>query len=188
MHEPPSSDNELVNMPEQRVLEIGAGRDRSVPGAVTVDRVVATGPDVVHDLDVTPWPFRDGEFDFVRCKDVIEHVADVTKTLEEIHRVLAQGGRVEIVTPHYSCANSWTDPTHRHHLGYFSFDYFTGQNQWDFYTGARFTLTERHLRFYGRYKNRHWAWLANRWPHFYEEHLAWIAPAWYIRVVLTVVK
>jgi len=174
--------------PTGRVLELGAGRDRSVPGAVTVDRVAATGPDVVHDLDVTPWPFADSGFDFVRCKDVIEHVADVVKTLEEIHRVCRHGGQVEVVTPHYSCANSWTDPTHKHHLGYFSFDYFTGGNQWDFYTDARYVLVERHLRFYGHYKNRHWEWIANRWPRFYEEHLAWIAPAWYLKVVLQVIK
>lgn len=40
----------------------------------------------------------------------------------------------------------------------------------------------------GNYKNLHWEWLANRWPRFYEEHLAWMAPAWHIRVVLTAVK
>lgn len=171
-----------------RILEIGAGRDRSVPGAITVDRVAATNPDVVHNLDVTPWPFADNSFDMVRCKDVIEHVGDAVATMQEIYRVLAPGGHVEISTPHYSCSNSWTDPTHTRHLGYFSFDYFTGENEWDFYSGVKFRYVQRHLRFYGRIKNRHWEWIANRWPRFYEEHLAWIAPAWYIYVVLEAIK
>lgn len=171
-----------------RILEVGAGRDRSVAGAVTVDRVAATGPDVVHDLEVFPWPFEDNSFDEVRMKDVIEHLADIVRTMEEVHRISKPGAQVEIVTPHYSCPNSWTDPTHKHHLGYFSFDYFTRANEWDFYTGARFSLAKRYLKFFGNLKNNHWQWIANRWPRFYEEHLAWVAPAWYIWVILKVEK
>lgn len=171
-----------------RVLNLGAGRDRSMPDAVTVDRVAATNPDVVHDLDVYPWPFETDSFDQIICRDVIEHLADVVRAMEEMHRITRPGGRIHIVTPHYSCANSYTDPTHRRHLGYYSFDYFTGENQWGFYSGARFRLAGRTLRFYGRYKNAVPQWIANRFPRFYEEHLAWIMPAWYLVFDLDVVK
>ncbi len=148
----------------------------------------ATRPHIVHDLDRRPWPFADDSFDLIICREVIEHLDDIVGAMEEIHRIGRPGARVHITTPHYSCANSFTDPTHRHHLGMFSFDYFTGSNRWDFYTSARFRLLERRLVFYGRYKNRHIAWLANRWPRFYEEHLAWIFPAWYMVFALEVVK
>lgn len=171
-----------------RVLNVGAGRDRSVPGAVTVDRVAATAPDVVHDLDCYPWPFEASSFDTIVCREVIEHLADVVRAMEEIHRIGLPGARVHITTPHFSCANSFTDPTHRHHLGYFSFDYFTGVNQWDFYTPARFRMIGRRLHFYGRYKNLHASWLGNRFPRLYEEHLVWIFPAWYLSFELEIVK
>lgn len=171
-----------------RILNIGAGRDRSVPGAVTVDRSAVTQPDIVHDLDQYPWPFESNAFDLILCREVIEHLDDMVRALEEIHRIGRPGARVEITTPHFSCANSFTDPTHRRHLGYFSLDYFTGENQWDFYTAARFRLVTRRLRFYGRYKNRHVSWLANRFPRFYEEHLTWMFPAWYLAFELEVVK
>jgi SAM-dependent methyltransferase len=171
-----------------RVLDVGAGRDRSTVGAVTVDCVAGTRPDVVHDLDRYPWPFETGSFDVIVCKEVIEHLADVVRAMEEMHRIGRPGARVHITTPHFSCANSFTDPTHRHHLGYFSFDHFTGENQWNFYTAARFRTVGRRLRFYGRYKNLHVSWVANRFPRFYEEHLAWIFPAWYRAFELEVVK
>ena len=172
----------------RRVLDVGAGRDRSTAGAVTVDRVAGTQPDVVHDLDRYPWPFETSSFDAIVCKEVVEHLADVVRAMEEIHRIGRAGARVHITTPHFSCANSFTDPTHRHHLGYFSFEYFTGGNQWTFYTAARFRTVGRRLHFYGRHKNLHVSWLANRFPRFYEEHLAWVFPAWYLSLDLEIVK
>lgn len=37
-------------------------------------------------------PFADGSFSVIVCLDVLEHVSDVRKTLQEIARVLAPGG------------------------------------------------------------------------------------------------
>jgi SAM-dependent methyltransferase len=171
-----------------RTLNLGAGLDRSVPDAVTVDRSPLVNPDVLHDLDVVPWPIESDGFDLIICREILEHLTDLVRAMEEIHRVARRGARIHITTPHFSCANSFTDPTHRHHLGYFSFDYFTGGNEWGFYTPARFRLVGRHIRFFGRYKNLHVSWLANRFPRFYEEHLCWMLPAWYLVFDLEVVK
>ena len=171
-----------------RVLTLGSGKREIVAGAVSVDIAPGTRPDVLHDLNGYPWPFGDDTFDAVHCIDVIEHLDDIVKAMEEIHRVLRPGGRVTITTPHFSCANSYTDPTHRHHLGVFSFDYFTGENQWDFYTRARFRKVKADLVFYPKMKNKLVWRVAKRWPAFYEEHLAWILPAWYMHFELEAVK
>jgi 2-polyprenyl-6-hydroxyphenyl methylase / 3-demethylubiquinone-9 3-methyltransferase len=37
-------------------------------------------------------PYQDGSFDVVTCVDVLEHVANLQQTLEEIYRVLKPGG------------------------------------------------------------------------------------------------
>jgi SAM-dependent methyltransferase len=171
----------------KRKLNLGSGKS-NIPDALTVDRVAASNPDVVHDLDVFPWPFEDNSFESIYCFDVLEHLRDIVKTMEEVHRISENGAHIHIATPHFSCANSYTDPTHIHHLGYFFLDYFTGENQWDFYTKARFKKIRSHLHFYGRYKNLHISWLANRFPRFYEEHLTWIFPAWYMSFELEVIK
>ena len=171
-----------------RILNLGSGKDRSIADAVTVDINRSTSPDVVHDLNNVPWPLDDDTFDIIYCKDIIEHLGDVVKTMEEIHRVARGGARVHITTPHFSCANSYTDPTHRYHLGFFSFDYFTGENQWDFYTKTRFKKVQTGLVFYPKFKNKLIWRIANRWPAFYEEHLAWIFPAWFMSFELEVIK
>ncbi len=171
-----------------RILNLGSGKDRSIADAVTVDINPSTSPDVIHDLNHVPWPLDDDTFDIIYCKDIIEHLGDIVKTMEELHRVARAGARIHITTPHFSCANSYTDPTHRYHLGLFSFDYFTGQNQLDFYTKARFKMVKAGLVFYPRFKNKLIWRIANRWPAFYEEHMAWIFPAWFISFELEVLK
>jgi SAM-dependent methyltransferase len=105
----------------------------------------------------------------------------------ELHRVLAPGGRLLVTTPHFSCANSWTDPTHRHHLGLFSFDYFIEGHPLHYYSDAKFRLVRRVLRFHGGLVDAVMRRLAARWPSFYEHRLAWIFPAWYLEFELEAV-
>lgn len=47
---------------------------------VNLDRVALPGIDVVHDLDVGPWPFEDGAASSIEAKDVFEHVNDSPDT------------------------------------------------------------------------------------------------------------
>lgn len=152
-----------------RILCIGAGRRQAAPGVVRVDRSVAVGPDVVWDLDRRPYPFETSSFDQVECFDILEHLSDIPATLEELHRVLRPGGQLEITTPHFSCANSYVDPTHRWHLSFFSFDFFTEGHTLDYYSSARFRILDRRIYFQGgRIRRSVIARLANRLPHRYE--------------------
>jgi SAM-dependent methyltransferase len=57
-----------------------------------------------YDIDVTcatleDASFPDGGFDVVIQKDLLEHVADPRRHLEETHRVLRSGGWLRLVTP-----------------------------------------------------------------------------------------
>lgn len=108
--------------------------------------------------------------------------------MQEIHRIGMPKAHVVITTPHFSSANAYTDPTHRHFLGYYSFDYFTGENEWSFYTNVRFEKKEVYLHFYPSFLNRCISFIANHKPKFYEQRLAWIFPAWYLYIELEIVK
>ncbi|GAB4313063.1 MAG: hypothetical protein Kow0069_14040 [Promethearchaeota archaeon] len=50
--------------------------------------------------DVTAMPYRDGAFDLVTALDVLEHVKDDQKAVDELVRVLAPGGLLLITVPH----------------------------------------------------------------------------------------
>ena len=170
-----------------RTLILGSGRKRT-PGAVHVDVVAATYPDVIHDLNVRPWPFADDSFDEIIALDVLEHLDDLIVVFEEIHRVSAPGAVVRIAVPHFSCANAFTDPTHRHYFGWFSFHYFTGEHEFGFYTAVRFRALTRNIVFTPTLFNKLVWRLANRWPAYYEHRWAWIFPAWFVSAELEVLK
>jgi ubiquinone/menaquinone biosynthesis C-methylase UbiE len=59
--------------------------------------------------EALPWP--DASFDLVILDNVLEHVTDRPKTLDEIHRILAPGGLLYMVTPKpFSAYSLWNDP------------------------------------------------------------------------------
>jgi SAM-dependent methyltransferase len=175
-----------VDEPAQ-ALNLGCGRKHR-PGAVNLDRTAASAPDVVHDLDVRPWPFPDDRFQQVFAFDVVEHLADVVAAMEELHRICRNGASIEITVPHFSSGNAFTDPTHRHFFSRFSFDYFDSTHAFAFYSAARFRVVRATLIFHPGLVNRLVSRLANRYPEKYEARWAWIFPAWFISVELRVVK
>jgi ubiquinone/menaquinone biosynthesis C-methylase UbiE len=130
----------------RRVLDVGCGINK-YPGSIGVDRNARTRADVIADLDQFPFPFADNSFDEIRAIHLIEHVADVIRTMEEFHRLLKPGGRAIIVTPHYTDFSSFCDPTHRWHLNSFSLRYFGEDNAgYGYYSKAKFHEISTHVR------------------------------------------
>jgi len=74
-----------VNLP-LRVLDVGCGNKKR-PGAIGVDNNIRTAADVIHDLNCFPYPLGDNEFDYVYADNIIEHLDDVVKVLEKLHRI-----------------------------------------------------------------------------------------------------
>ena len=169
------------------VLNIGCGR-KPHAGAVNLDRSAEVGADVVHDLNCVPWPFPSDRFREVHAYDVIEHLDDVIRTMEEIHRVCRGGAIVRVTVPHFSCANAFTDITHRHCFGYFSFDYFDPAHELAFYSHARFRRRAIQIVFYPTLVNKVVWRLANRDPGAYERRWTWMFPAWFLSIELEALK
>lgn len=127
----------MADLAGKRVLDVGCGLNK-YPNAIGVDYNCKTAADVIHDLGVVPYPFADDEFDEIVCHHVIEHVPDVMALISELHRITKPGGRIRIVTPHYTNPNWPVDPTHRNHLNSYSFQYFTKEHSnFPFYTDVK---------------------------------------------------
>jgi SAM-dependent methyltransferase len=149
-----------------RILDVGCGVNK-FPGAIGIDRNPSSRADLLCDLDHPPYPFRDGSFDLVRAVHVIEHVSDVIATMEEFHRLLAPGGRVLLVTPHFSDSSSFCDPTQRRHLSSFSFRYFGAEHGgFGYYSRARFSETSVHVRLLAFWRALGFEFLVNRFRRF----------------------
>jgi SAM-dependent methyltransferase len=165
-----------------RTLDLGCGYNK-YPGSIGVDIAPLKGVDVVADLNALPLPFADDSFDRVRITHVIEHLASITKTLEEVHRISKAGAVVEIVTPHHSDSSSWQDPTHVWHLNTRSFDYFVPGFKTTHYSRARFSVRRSEVKLLKLYKILGFEWLVNasdRHPRlrfirkFWEQYLCFV--------------
>jgi SAM-dependent methyltransferase len=183
----PATADPSTPLETRSVLNLGCGR-KHMPDAVNVDAVPSVGPDVVHDLNQRPWPFPGGRFTEVHMYDVIEHLDDVVKTMEEIHRVCRHHAVVHITVPHFSSANAFTDPTHRHYFASRTFHYVTGEHDFSFYTQARFSRRASEIVFRPSLLNKLVWRLARRYPDRYERRWAWIFPAWFLYFELEVLK
>jgi SAM-dependent methyltransferase len=169
------------------ILHLGSGQ-KYMRGALNVDLTKDTNPDVVHDLNVRPWPFETSSFDEIHAHDVIEHLDDVLKTLEEIHRVGRPCATLDVTVPHFSSDGAFTDPTHRHYFGARTFDYVTEGHPNAFYTQVRFRVLVRQIVFRPSLANKLVHRLANRMPKAYEERWAWVFPAYFLFFRLEIVK
>ncbi len=129
-----------------KILDVGCG-NRKRTGAIGIDINSRSQADVVHDLNVTPYPFEDSTFDEIYIDNVLEHLDDVIKTLEELYRISKPGALVKIIVPYFRSRWACIDPTHQHFFTVDSMTYFDPNHihcQLYDYSLARFK-TERRL-------------------------------------------
>jgi predicted SAM-dependent methyltransferase len=114
-----------------RALNIGCGTDIRPSSEdppiewVNLDIAKLEGVDVVHDLEVRPWPFADDEFDALLADDVWEHVDDWRGFMKESWRILKAGGQIKIRTCAYGVEQSFRDPDHKRWATRETFCYWT---------------------------------------------------------------
>jgi SAM-dependent methyltransferase len=75
--------------------------------------------DVIHNLDVFPYPFPDDYFDEVLMDNVLEHLEKPPRVMEELERICRNNAIIKVISPHFSYYKAYTDTTHKH---YFSLD------------------------------------------------------------------
>ena len=160
-----------------RILDVGCGLNKFA-GAIGIDQNPASRADVICDLDRFPWPLADASFDQIRAIHVIEHVADVVRTVEEFHRLLRKGGRIIIETPHYTDFSSFCDPTHRWHLNSYSFRYFGEDHAgFGYYSACRLKEISVYVKLLALWRYMGFEFLVNHVPRFrkfWEHYLCFV--------------
>lgn len=105
----------LQKMPEPfGGLNIGAGQTNIHPSIKNLE--IQPGPNIDYVGSVLDIPCNDNEFDVVIAQEVLEHVKDPHKAVEEIYRVLKQGGYFYLQLPFiigfHPCPNDYWRFTH----------------------------------------------------------------------------
>ena len=87
----------VSSMKDKIKLNLGCGSDIK-KGYINCDKVQIPGVDKIVDLD-QKLDFADNSVDEIILIDVLEHVGDIIKVLEELHRILKKGGALKIRVP-----------------------------------------------------------------------------------------
>lgn len=103
-------------------LNLGCS-DGHVAGYVNVD--IVHPADRIVDLRTCDWPWDDSSVEEVRAVDIIEHLPDKIRTMNECWRVLLPGGRLSIEVPTTDGPGAFQDPTHVSYWNRNSFFYYT---------------------------------------------------------------
>ena len=165
-------------------LNLGCGKD-VFPGYEGVD--VVAGPNVryVQDLESFPWRFELSSVEEILMHNVLEHLQDTVKVMEELHRILIPGGVVLIKVPYYNSYGAATDPTHRRSFSEDTMNYFTPTGEtfhstFNYYSHARFRIRSRTLHQRSSILRR----MPERVQLFFGHHLATISDiTWVLEAV-----
>lgn len=167
---------DIISRSERELtIQLGCGVSK-MKHAVNVDMNPATCPDVLCDLDCTPYPFKDDSFDMVVALSVLEHLKDFLSVMGEIHRISKDGASIYILVPHFSSAAAFVDPTHRVHLSAKSCDYFVAgseiEKNYGFYRAYRYSMVRRYIDLAGVFNYvPPLRWFVQRYPAFWENYL-----------------
>jgi predicted SAM-dependent methyltransferase len=104
-------------------LDLGCGTSKK-NGYIGVDSLNLPGVDIVHDLTISPYLFKDNEIDEVVMDNVLEHLSQPLKVVEEIYRICITDALVTIAVPYFRSYYATIDPTHVNFFGLSWFNYF----------------------------------------------------------------
>jgi len=161
-------------------LDLGCGPRNKQEGSSGLDIRPAPHVDVVHDLNIYPYPFEDNEFDHIEMSHVIEHMKRPLNTMSEAHRIAKPGATIRVITPHYTSQLSYGDMEHFHRFGFITF--LSLKNT------SMFKIKKHKIHFTDLYKVLGISLLANLGPRRWEKYFSFIFPALYVEVILEVVK
>lgn len=96
-------------------LNMGCGFNKD-PDFINVDAYASCEPDVVCDLESTPWPWEDSVAESVVFNHSLEHMGETTsvflKMMQELYRICKPEAEVVIIVPHPRHDYFIGDPTH----------------------------------------------------------------------------
>lgn len=95
-------------------LDIGCGK-RKREGFTGVDQYPMEGVDVVLNVGNDPWPWEDGSVEEIHASHFLEHLTAAQRVhfVNEAFRVMKEGAKATIITPHWASNRAYGDFTHQ---------------------------------------------------------------------------
>lgn len=103
--------------------------------------------ELTFDLNKFPYPLEDDTFDEVRIYDVLEHLDHPLEVMNELHRILKNGGMCKLRVASFKSDECWSDLTHKKIYDKNSFDCLDPTTQrgqeYGYYTDRKWKIRDR---------------------------------------------
>jgi SAM-dependent methyltransferase len=164
-----------------KILDLGCGKKKKA-NSIGVDYSDRHNADVIHDLNIFPYPFDSSSIDEIYMDNVLEHLDEPMRVMEEVHRICRPGGIVKVIVPYFRSVWAFIDPTHKTFYTVDSFAYYDPSHiicqRYD-YVSTRFYVNK--IVFNEGLLDKRWTKklmikLANKYPNRYETYLSHFYP------------
>jgi len=106
------------------VVELGCGPSKRHREAIGIDALPYPEVDIVSDINEALSLFPSSSLNEVHSYHCLEHIENIEALMNELARVIIPGGLLHVSVPHFSNPYFYSDPTHRHTFGLYSFSYY----------------------------------------------------------------
>jgi SAM-dependent methyltransferase len=137
----------MIFKTDKKAANIGCGRT-AIPEEFNID-IVGDLPniDMVWNLNKLPWPIESDQFEKITFNDILEHLDEPLKVVEELWRILTPGGICHIRVPNWEFGQAYRDITHKRPYQIDTFDLFDPSTEYGqdygFYSKCHFTVLEK---------------------------------------------
>lgn len=194
---------EKIGKEEKVVLELGCGDRKRIKDSIGIDILDHEAVDIIGDVLEVLDKIPDASIDEIHSNHFFEHVEDLSNLMNQVARVMKEGGRLEVVVPHFSNPYFFSDYTHKNFFGLYTFSYLAKDSLFkrkvhnytktmDFELCSVYLFFKSPPPFYFRYgfkKMLQFLFNMNNYMReFYEENLCYFFPCYEIKYSLRKIK
>lgn len=93
-------------------MRLDVGGSVKKPDWITIDQ--NKDADLIHDLDVFPYPLEPNSVEEMRMFHCLEHLREPLQVMEELYRIAKEGCIIHIKIPYWKLDHPIRNPAHRH--------------------------------------------------------------------------
>ena len=112
-------------------------------GFVNVDVLDNIKVDLIHNLDIYPYPFKDNSASLIVANHIIEHLDNPMKFMNECYRILKPNGILHIECPIGGTYSSY-HLDHKYNMSPYSFTIISGK-RWGFQFPFKFKIVKMRI-------------------------------------------
>ena len=173
---------------KKKILNLGSGTEK-ITNSIRLDINKKVNPDILHDLNIFPYPFKNNEFDEIYLNNILFQLDNFFLVMKEIHRIIKNNGKIFIKCAYFRSNYAYHYPGSKNNFTVSTFRFFDPEHL--FYKKFKYTQTKFKVEkisfnnnFNSGFLKKILVLFANKFPEIYENKLSQILPLDEINYIL----